>query len=66
MSALIGHAKAARILGDALCDNAYELAKKDHRAAGLILAYMASAHLLAADRMEQAMHEEATGQDSGA
>lgn len=43
MSALIGHAKAARILGDALCDEASELAKKDHGPASLILAYMAAA-----------------------
>lgn len=63
MSALIGHAKAARILGDALCDEASELAKKDHGPAALILAYMAAAHLVAADRMEQAMREEATGRE---
>lgn len=63
MSALIGHAKAARILGDSLCDEGSELAKNGHGLAALILAYMASAHLKAADRMEQAMREEATGRE---
>lgn len=63
MSTLIGHAKAARILGEELCDKGAELAKNGHGPAALILAYMAAAHLDAANRMEQAMREEATGRE---
>ncbi len=61
MSMLIGHAKAAVILADALRDEAKEMSDKGHGVTALILACMASAHMKAAVRMEQEMRREATG-----
>jgi hypothetical protein len=63
MSALIGHAKAARILGEAFEQewiNADPCDQKTATAAH-VARMMARSYRNAADRMEQAMREEATG-----
>lgn len=57
MSALIGHAKAARILGEALKDEAENSAAYPSTAE--LLHLLGDAHIATAERMEQAMSEEA-------
>lgn len=65
MSALIGHAKAARILGACLMKQANEEAFDDRPDASVanMLGRMSLAFVNAADLMEQAMREEATGRE---
>lgn len=60
MSALIGHAKAARILGEE-----FAAVSRDTSAISVahLLMAMADTYSRAADRMEQAMREEATGRE---
>lgn len=63
MSALIGHAKAARILGHSLEAESDDLSRRNLHEQALILLCMARAHYAAATSMEQAMREEATGRE---
>ncbi len=57
MSALIGHAKAARILGEELG----LAANREGPELARLLFALSDVHKRAADRMERAMREEASG-----